>query len=136
MQKTYSILTIALCAILFFSCAEKPKKVAAQNPKPVVEVKEVKDTVESISTEPIVEKPHKYFLIAESFSNKANAENYKKVLINKGFDAQIIERAKGPNADFYKVAYKSFAEKDEAIMALNSERKQKGFENIWVLIQR
>ncbi|WP_430810573.1 MULTISPECIES: SPOR domain-containing protein [unclassified Carboxylicivirga] len=124
-------------------CKDKDAKVP-QKPvkKAVVQKKvEVKDTLvqEPIVEEVIPEPPkpaNKYFLIAGSFSKRHNADVFMEKLINDGYNAEIIERRNGPNEEFFKVSYKAFHDKTEALAELQIARNTAGSENVWLLIKK
>ncbi len=61
--------------------------------------------------------PKKYFLIANSFEIKANAEKFLKDLEAKSFDACIIPTDFG----MYLVSYQGFSDRKEAFRTLQKE---------------
>ncbi len=138
---------IAVLAIGFFACKEDPKNLKKPTKTTFVK-KEIKaDTTKidsaaivkpkKVVTETLPPKPEdKYFLIAGSFQSIENAEIFKAQLVEEGFDAQVIERASGPNVDFYKVAYKSFYDKTEALAALRTARNVEMKNDVWLLVKR
>lgn len=141
MQKTFIFLTLSFVLFALVSCNETaPKNTPATSPKKatVVIADTLKvDTVEKeVAIKPIEEERHRYFLIKESFEKKENAEALCVKLKAEGLNAHIIERPKGPNAAFFKVAYKSFPSREMAVSALRLETKKEGFEQVWILIQR
>jgi hypothetical protein len=68
-------------------------------------------------------------VIAGSFSDITNAENYKQNLNESGFSSQILPAGNG----MYRVTVKSFAQKSEAIEELQTLRNSTGNQSLWVL---
>lgn len=134
------LLVAAAFLVIGVACKDKPKPVEKKPVKKEVKAPVKKDTVarkvEKPEPEPIPEKPDKYFLIAGSFSDQANAESFKQELLEKGFESQVITRNWGDNSDFYKVSYMGFSDKTEAIAKMEQERMQAGKEDVWVLVKR
>ncbi len=84
----------------------------------------VQDTLPKIANQ--------YFLIIGSFSNKENAENLQKELIQKGFDSQIFLRKTEVNTDLYNVSYKGFHDKTEAYKQLSTDKQKFNKPDIWL----
>ncbi len=137
---------LAIVALLIGAgCKDKPEKKTKKPVKTaVVEKKVVPDTVKQEELKPVVEevqpeppKPaDKYFLIAGSFTSRHNADVFVAKLIDEGFNAQVIERPGGPNGEFYKVAYKSFYDRQEAYTELKMARNSEGRDDVWLLVKK
>ncbi len=139
------VVFVAIVMLLAMSaCKGKPaKKAPAPQPAPVALVEKVapEPVIEEVAPEPAEVAPKtsasdKYFLISASFQELTNAEKYKQSLVDKGLNAQIIQRNDGPNSEYYKVAYMSFNNWKEAIKALDSERAAPGKEGVWLLVKK
>lgn len=137
---TYKLLLMsAVLSILFVMCRDKAKESNKQVKREVIKPASIveKDTVTVIQkTEPpvIEKKENKYFLIAASFVKEANANKFRARLVNQGLDSEVIVRNKGRNTGFYKVSYKSFANKDEALKELAIAKRTSPYEGVWLLI--
>ncbi|SMO60805.1 Sporulation related domain-containing protein [Saccharicrinis carchari] len=141
-MKVKVLVMLVVCALLVGACGNKKeeiKKTAKREVvKPVVVAKDTMPPVPEPKPEPVVvQKPdNKYFLIRASFEKESNAMAYKDELTKEGFDSEVIVRKWGENADFYKVSYKGFADRETAFKELAHEKKQPGYENVWLLIKR
>lgn len=143
MRKLLSVFAI-VALILGAGCKDEPAKKPQKPVTTVVEKKVVADTAKIEEPKPVVKevepeppKPaDKYFLIAGSFANRQNADVFVTKLINEGYNAQVIERPGGPNGDFYKVAYKSFYDKQEAYAELRTARSDQGRDDVWLLVKK
>jgi cell division protein FtsN len=133
-----------LAILVLAGCKNEPKKAApAKKPAKTVVAEKEPDTtfVEAVvEEEPVIEAqpvvPDKYFLISGSFQDYSNAEKLQRNLADQGMNSQIIERAQGPNSDFYKVSYMGFSDWKEALRTLESERSTPGKEGVWLLVRR
>ncbi len=144
MRKLTTLLAIA-ALLMAAGCKDKPAKKPQKPVKTAVVQKTVeKDTVkQEVKTPEVKEvqpeppKPaDKYFLIAGSFESQQNAEIFKAKLVADGFDAKVIERPGGPNGEFYKVAYKSFYDRNEAYAELRTARNNEGRDDVWLLVKK
>lgn len=70
-----------------------------------------------------------YFIIAGSFQNLQNATELMDAMTNRGFPAEIIYTENR----MYRVAVRSFTDRDQAVEELPIVRKFKGLENAWLL---
>ena len=93
--------------------------------KPVLntDIKKEKNYISAIDN-----KTKTYYLIAGSFIEKKNATNLYKKLIIENYSSEILSSKK-----FLRVSYNSFANKDEAMLALK-ELKQVN-KDAWLLTQ-
>ena len=73
-------------------------------------------------------KTKTYYLIAGSFIEKKNANNLYKKLIIENYSSEILSSKK-----FLRVSYSSFANKDEAILALKKLKQVN--KDTWLLTQ-
>ncbi len=135
MKKIASSLLIT--AALFGACKEKPKPLPQELVQPVAEKPKAKPEPQMVESEPEPEPiiQDKYFLIAGSFRTLEQAQAYESYLIrNEGYSPQIVQRSYGANSEFYRVAYKSFADKSTAFNELEHEREIEGKE-VWLLVK-
>jgi cell division protein FtsN len=134
------LLVVAATLMIGVACKDKKQSVKPEAVKQeVTQTKPVEpDTIakQVEVPEPEPPKPNKYFLIAGSFFNQANAESFKKELMNQGLDSEVITRNWGVNSEFFKVSYMGFSERQEAISRMQQERNQPGKEDVWVLVKR
>ncbi len=134
------LLGAAAFLIIGVACKDKQKPVEAEpepqeieQPAPA-EPDTIAEQIEEPEPEPV--EPDKYFVIAESFVNKANAESYQKKLSEQGYDSQIINRNWGENSEFYRVSYMGFKERSAAIQRMKQMRNEPGNEDVWVLVKK
>ena len=99
----------------------EPEKID-NNADPIIEEK-----IETV--QPITESMNIH-VIAGSFSDISNAENYKQNLMASGFDSQIMPAGNG----MYRVTVKSFSHKSDAVAELQSLRNSTGNQSLWVLV--
>lgn len=129
--------SLLVSAFFIGACKEKPKQVPQELLKPVVK-EEPKPVEEVVAPEPEVVEPvvvDKYFLIAGSFRTLEQAQAYESYLIQtEGYSTQIVQRSYGPNSEYYRVAYKSFSDKADALTELEHEREIEGKE-VWLLVK-
>ncbi|MCT4600583.1 MAG: SPOR domain-containing protein [Marinifilaceae bacterium] len=137
------ILSIALIGVTISSCNNK-KKSKKRTPK--VQKVQVDTVVQPVVEEPVVEetpvveeevevieentKPQKYFIVKESFESKKNAEAFSEKLKAEGYDSRVLLCP----FDYYRVTYKGFTSKKEALRVMREDRKKEGFEDVWVYI--
>jgi len=136
---------VSICALLVgVGCKDKPSEEPKKPVKTaVVEKKVVKDTTDqdtlktNTDEEPTqVDQPaDKYFLIAGSFASRRNADQFMAKLMGEGYQSIVIERPGGPNAEFYKVAYKAFYDRNEAYAELKTARHSEGRNDVWLLVK-
>jgi len=79
-----------------------------------------------VTTEP---QPGRYFIIAGSFTARANAETLAGALSQKGFEGRVFTAANG----FFRVGMQSFATLQEADAALPKLRQREPAMQLWVL---
>ena len=70
----------------------------------------------------------KYYIVAGSFKKRENAENFRKKLVDKGYDAEMIGERNGMHA----VSYASFQNKSQAQTELQRLRNQEEL-SAWLL---
>lgn len=97
----------------------------SEEKKPVLNT-EIKKDKNYIST--INNKTKTYYLIAGSFIEKKNADNLFKKLIKENYSSEILS-----NKKFIRVSYNSFANRDEAILALKKIKQVN--KDAWLLTQ-
>ncbi|MBN2166406.1 MAG: SPOR domain-containing protein [Marinilabiliaceae bacterium] len=138
-KQIFSFILFGGIILFAVSCNDKPVK---QAPQPIEEQPVFEDTIQSDTIIDVVEeipeppKPeNKYFLIAASFRNQVNAEKLRDRLIAEGYESEVIIRQTGINPDFYKVSYKGFSDKSQALRVLRDEMSQGSFPDVWLLIK-
>ncbi len=96
---------------------------------------EVTPTTDIAPTNEVVKEVEKnnYFIIAGSFKNATQANDFIQELTTKGETGAFVLNN---SQNKYRVALKGFANKDEAVKASNAYRKQTAFSNVWVLSQK
>ena len=102
--------------------AATPTKVISETP--VVKIIENVKTKEIMS--PIIIEKNTYFIIAGAFSEQKNANQLMQKLKRWNYDASIVE-----GSDLIRVSYSSFANKEEALLALTEIRKEN--KSAWLL---
>lgn len=137
------ILSIALIGVTISSCGNK-KKSKKRTPK--VRKVQVDTVVQPVAEQPVIEeepvveeevevvvedtKPQKYFIVKESFESKKNADAFSKKLISEGYDSRVLLCP----FDYYRVTYRGFTSKKEALRVMREDRQKEGFEDVWVYI--
>ncbi len=135
-KSTLFVFWIFLLSVAIVSCNGDEKATKKEVKKTPVQAVDTTSTDENATDNTIVEEattdeqedtehysgtftsdPQKYFLIANSFEIKANAEEFLKNLEAKGFDARIIPTDFG----MYRVAYQGFSDRKEAFRTLQEE---------------
>ncbi len=135
-KSTFFVFLVFLLSVTIVSCngdEKATKKEVKKTPVQTIDTTSIdKDTtndavVEENTTEgqddteqysnTASDTPQKYFLIANSFEIKANAEKFLKDLEAKGFDARIIPTDFG----MYLVSYQGFSNRKEAFRTLQKE---------------
>ena len=80
-----------------------------------------------------IEKAQPFHLIAASFRHERPAQEVLERLHNDGYaQARLLPSDGGQ----YRIALRSFPEREEAIQQLYSFREQKRFEDVWLLTQK
>jgi len=135
MNTRYKILLITFLSLAIGISACKEEKKTLKNPKTsqkIVKAKPVQKKIEKEVPKTITKKAiHKYFLVAASFKNKANAEKMKSKLLSEGYDSKIILS----NNHFYRVSYKGFVNKKEAFNELKRARSTEERKDVWLHIK-
>ena len=95
------------------------------------EIKKEEQAKENISPNTV---PQKYFhIIGASVATNAEAEKIKNEYVKKGYqNAVILPRSDGKG---YRVAYKSFPTKEEALKELEKLKKETNRSDLWILQQ-
>ncbi|HOF08168.1 MAG TPA: OmpA family protein, partial [Bacteroidales bacterium] len=95
------------------------------------EIKKEEPAKEPISSNTV---PQKYFhIIGASVATNAEAEKIKNEYVKKGYqNAVILLRSDGKG---YRVAYKSFPTKEEALKELEKLKKETNRSDLWILEQ-
>ena len=95
------------------------------------EIKKEEQAKENISPNTV---PQKYFhIIGVSVATNAEAEKIKNEYVKKGYqNAVILPRSDGKG---YRVAYKSFSTKEEALKELEKLKKETNRSDLWILEQ-
>ncbi|MDA3817521.1 MAG: SPOR domain-containing protein [Prolixibacteraceae bacterium] len=75
-----------------------------------------------------IEKAAPYVLVGGSFSNPGNARQLQTEMIEKGFNAEVIEHKSG----LFRVAFDSYFDRDEALNAMHTYRSEHPESNVWV----
>ncbi len=70
-----------------------------------------------------------YHLVAGSFISEKNAELYRIILKNKGFEPEVL----GQEDSFFRVSVGQFEDKFEAVKKLHSIRQLEEMEEVWLL---
>ncbi len=127
-MKIIVILLSLLIVGLLSSCQQKKNRanLTKQNVEVVKPVPE--KSKESVSEE--MENPVKqmhYYVVAGCFEYKENAERLNALLIQEGFESQIL-----PFYNLNMVTYKGYETREEAQVALNRMVLEPGKEEIWV----
>ena len=144
MKKLLTFLSI-VALLTGAGCKDKPSKEPQKPIKTAItENKIAKSTsaADTLKIKPVVQneeppKPaDKYFLIAGSFADRNNAEEFKTELVADGYQSLVLERPQGPNGEFYKVSYKSFYDRNEAYSELRTARNSEGRSNVWLLVKK
>jgi len=95
------------------------------------EIKKAEPVKENVSPNIV---PQKYFhIIGASVATNAEAEKIKNEYVKKGYqNAVILPRSDGKG---YRVAYKSFSTKEEALKELEKLKKETNRSDLWILQQ-
>jgi hypothetical protein len=75
-----------------------------------------------------IEKVAPYVLVGGSFSHPDNARQLQAKMIEKGFNAEVIEHKSG----LYRVTFDSYFDRDEALNAMHAYRSEHPESNVWV----
>jgi hypothetical protein len=75
-----------------------------------------------------IEKVAPYVLVGGSFSHPDNARQLQAEMIEKGFNAEVIEHKSG----LYRVTFDSYFDRDEALNAMRTYRSEHPESNVWV----
>lgn len=70
-----------------------------------------------------------YHLIAGSFVSEKNAELFRVILRNKGFDSEVLSQ----DGSYYRVSLGQYKDRFEAIKKLHSFRQLDEMEEVWLL---
>ncbi len=99
------------------------------------EVNEVKNTTteKGNSTTVQLNENDKYFIITGSFEARDRADIYVEILNKAGRKAIIVQRDRGLNMEYYRVAIQSSTKRSEAFQAL--EQLSSEFPQAWILIK-
>ena len=74
----------------------------------------------------MVKEDEKFYIIGGAFSNRRNAEKLIKKLNDWHYNGEIIK-----NGDIFRVSYKSFDNKEDALRVLGNIRKENA--SAWIL---
>jgi len=106
-------------------------------PVEVVEMPDVEPAATDVTpekkTELIVAEPQvnkaSYHIIAASLNQNEKAQLFSSALMEQGFDhVRVLDDGRG----HFRVALESFENLEEAVMAMNSYRRQSRFSSVWV----
>lgn len=129
-MRTIIILLSLLVVGLLTSCQQKKNKAALTDQKVEIAKPSSEKTVETISELEKTEKSVKqmnYYVVADCFEFKENAERLNQLLISKGFKSQIL-----PFYNLNMVTYSGYETREEAQATLNQMVLQPGKEMLWV----
>ncbi len=86
------------------------------------------EEIAEVQPEPVVQQNLPYILVAGTFTNQKNAHVLVEELKTKGHKSEVILLSDGR----HRVAIDSFAEKDQALLAMEQFREQNPGSDVWV----
>ena len=98
----------------------------------ILKKNEVKNILKDLNKKVIITPRDYYYIIGASFITLSKAEEVKNQLLEQGFNEAMIINS---DRERYRVAYKSFPTKEEALKELEKLKKETNRSDLWILQQ-